>query len=66
MHSSQSQISPCNKKCIMDPVTNYCRGCFRTIEEIIQWSHSPADERDQIMREAELRKSKIKKNRFLS
>jgi len=50
----------------MDPVTNYCRGCFRTIEEIIQWSHSPADERDQIMREAELRKSKIKKNRFLS
>lgn len=29
--------SPCNNNCIIDPKTNYCKGCFRTISEIISW-----------------------------
>ncbi len=65
MHSSQNQISPCNKKCIMDPVTNYCKGCFRTIEEIIQWTHFTIEERNQVIQQAEIRKLSLRKNRHL-
>jgi prolyl-tRNA editing enzyme YbaK/EbsC (Cys-tRNA(Pro) deacylase)/predicted Fe-S protein YdhL (DUF1289 family) len=30
--------SPCISVCRMDPVTQLCEGCFRTIDEIGQWS----------------------------
>ncbi|MHB9039626.1 MAG: DUF1289 domain-containing protein [Melioribacteraceae bacterium] len=63
MHSGQNQISPCNNKCIMDPVTNYCKGCFRTIEEIIQWTHFSVEEKNQILQQAEIRKSSSRKNK---
>ncbi|WP_082545740.1 MULTISPECIES: DUF1289 domain-containing protein [unclassified Sphingomonas] len=29
--------SPCNQVCQIDPASGYCRGCLRTIEEIIDW-----------------------------
>jgi predicted Fe-S protein YdhL (DUF1289 family) len=29
--------SPCNKICRIETVSGYCRGCLRTIEEIIAW-----------------------------
>jgi predicted Fe-S protein YdhL (DUF1289 family) len=29
--------SPCNKVCEIDPASGYCRGCLRTIEEIVAW-----------------------------
>lgn len=29
--------SPCNKICEIEPVSGYCRGCLRTIEEIVAW-----------------------------
>ncbi len=30
--------SPCISICKMNPQTGWCEGCFRTIEEIAQWS----------------------------
>ncbi|PKL82651.1 MAG: DUF1289 domain-containing protein [Ignavibacteriae bacterium HGW-Ignavibacteriae-3] len=63
MYSGQNQISPCNNKCIMDPITNYCRGCFRTIEEIVQWSHLASEEKKIILQQAEFRKSSRGKNK---
>ena len=30
--------SPCVNVCRMDPVTAWCEGCLRTIEEISAWS----------------------------
>jgi hypothetical protein len=30
--------SPCINICRMNPQTGLCEGCFRTIEEIAQWS----------------------------
>jgi len=30
--------SPCISVCRMDPVTQWCQGCFRTLEEIAAWS----------------------------
>ncbi len=29
--------SPCVQVCAMDPATQLCRGCFRTLEEIAGW-----------------------------
>jgi predicted Fe-S protein YdhL (DUF1289 family) len=29
--------SPCNKVCVLDPVTGFCIGCGRTGEEIGAW-----------------------------
>ncbi|ARR56296.1 DUF1289 domain-containing protein [Rhizorhabdus wittichii DC-6] len=29
--------SPCNKVCEIEPASGYCRGCRRTIEEIVAW-----------------------------
>ena len=30
--------SPCISLCVMDPDTDLCQGCQRTIDEIIDWS----------------------------
>lgn len=32
--------SPCIAVCKMHPRTGLCEGCFRTIEEIAQWSRA--------------------------
>lgn len=29
--------SPCISICRMNPATGLCEGCFRTIDEIVQW-----------------------------
>ena len=40
-------ISPCVGICILDPVTGYCRGCHRTLDEIANWvDYSHAEARD--------------------
>ncbi len=41
--------SPCTKVCVMNDATGYCRGCFRTIEEIARWSQMSDDERVQVI-----------------
>ncbi len=30
--------SPCNKVCTIDPASQLCRGCGRTLTEIAQWT----------------------------
>ncbi len=41
-----SVASPCNKVCVMDPQSGYCRGCQRTLDEIARWSQmSEAEQR---------------------
>lgn len=30
--------SPCNTVCQIDPASGYCRGCLRTIDEIMGWA----------------------------
>ena len=37
-------ISPCVGICIIDPVTGYCRGCHRALEEISEWLHYTDEE----------------------
>lgn len=35
--------SPCINVCQMDPATGLCRGCMRTIDEIVAWGRADDD-----------------------
>jgi len=37
--------SPCTKDCKLDPATGLCRGCLRTIEEIVRWGGATETEK---------------------
>jgi predicted Fe-S protein YdhL (DUF1289 family) len=36
--TAQNVPSPCISVCKMDQSTGLCRGCYRTLDEIAQWS----------------------------
>lgn len=50
-----SMESPCVRICVMDPVSGLCRGCARTLDEIVAWSTMTPDRRRAIMRELDQR-----------
>lgn len=41
--------SPCIGLCILDPDTGFCKGCFRTIEEIGAWLGLDEDGRRDVL-----------------
>lgn len=41
--------SPCTGTCTLDPFTRLCRGCARTIEEIMVWPSATAREKHAIL-----------------
>ena len=41
--------SPCVKICVIHPVHNICVGCFRTTDEIANWSNFTGEKRRNIM-----------------
>ena len=50
--------SPCVSVCQMDPMTGYCVGCLRTLDEIRDWIISPPDERHKILAQLPGRKER--------
>jgi uncharacterized protein len=42
-------ISPCIAVCEIDPVTGYCRGCWRSIHEIASWLSMTADDKRRVL-----------------
>ncbi|MCK6453322.1 MAG: DUF1289 domain-containing protein [Alphaproteobacteria bacterium] len=42
-------VSPCIGVCQLDPVTEHCRGCWRTIDEIAAWRALDCDGRVAIL-----------------
>jgi predicted Fe-S protein YdhL (DUF1289 family) len=44
-----SQETPCTAVCQIDPRTNLCFGCGRTLPEIARWSAMDSAERRAIM-----------------
>jgi len=48
----------------MDPDSELCRGCFRTLEEIARWSTMSDEERDQVLLLLEDRKKKERQVRY--
>jgi predicted Fe-S protein YdhL (DUF1289 family) len=43
--------SPCNKVCVVDPISGVCIGCGRTLAEIASWLQLSTQERARIMAE---------------
>lgn len=44
----QVVLSPCISVCDMDERTGYCKGCFRTLEEIERWTLYTNDEKREV------------------
>lgn len=54
---NNKDLSPCNGKCFIDPETLLCVGCYRTPEEIANWTNLQIDEKNCIIKNLELRKN---------
>lgn len=46
---SGEPASPCTGTCTLDPLTRLCRGCARTIEEIMAWPTATTAEKRAIL-----------------
>ncbi len=47
--------SPCVSVCVMDPQTDLCAGCWRSLEEIGAWSRMPDETKRQVWRRIQQR-----------
>ena len=52
--------TPCIKVCIVDPESNLCLGCFRTLPEIGGWSRFSEEDRSRLMADLPTRRSRIR------
>ena len=41
--------SPCNRICVIDEPTGWCRGCWRTLDEISQWERSTPEQKHALL-----------------
>jgi predicted Fe-S protein YdhL (DUF1289 family) len=48
--------SPCTRVCVIDPISGYCRGCLRTLDEIAGWGVASPDQRRAILAALEERR----------
>jgi predicted Fe-S protein YdhL (DUF1289 family) len=56
---AQGVPSPCINVCRMDPVTGYCEGCLRTIDEIAAWSAMADDDKRAVWQRLEQRRQQL-------
>ena len=49
LYSGMSQETPCIAVCMIDPRTNLCFGCGRTLPEIGRWHRMDGAERRAVM-----------------
>ena len=52
-------VTPCVSICEMDVHTGFCRGCFRTLDEIAAWSVLGHDARRAVMAELPARRARF-------
>ncbi len=52
--------TPCVKVCIVDPESNLCLGCQRTLMEIAGWARFSEEEREALMAELPGRRALIR------
>ncbi|MES2999303.1 MAG: DUF1289 domain-containing protein [Pseudomonadota bacterium] len=41
-------LSPCISVCRMNPNSELCEGCFRTLDEIAAWGRMPDEEKREV------------------
>ena len=51
--------SPCISLCEMDQITGLCRGCLRTIDEIVAWGSAGDDYKRAVWSEIRRRESEL-------
>ncbi|TKC89418.1 DUF1289 domain-containing protein [Trinickia terrae] len=51
--------SPCINVCRINPETQWCDGCLRTIDEIRAWSQSDDDAKRAILAQTDLRHASL-------
>ncbi len=54
--------SPCNGFCELDKSKKYCKGCLRTMTEIVSWQMLSDHEKLEVLRSIKKRKEKMKHN----
>ncbi|MBI1937768.1 MAG: DUF1289 domain-containing protein [Ignavibacteriales bacterium] len=54
--SGTNSESPCDGSCIIDPKTDYCKSCFRTMNEIMEWLSFTYEQRKDVLKKVEARK----------
>ena len=52
--------SPCVQICVVHPETRICTGCYRTIDEITDWSRMTPEARRNIMDDLPARADQLK------
>lgn len=55
--------SPCIKLCVIHPKVGICAGCYRSLQEIADWSAMAPDARRALMVELPERAGLLKKRR---
>ena len=55
------QASPCIRNCCLDEC-DVCLGCFRSMNEIMQWTLVDEETRQEFLKNADQRKLQSKKN----
>ncbi len=55
--------SPCVQVCVIHPDARICTGCYRTIEEIADWSRMTSSERRAIIAALPDRAPRLRKRR---
>ncbi|WP_083657578.1 DUF1289 domain-containing protein [Polynucleobacter sphagniphilus] len=48
--------SPCINWCDIDPLNGYCRGCYRTLNEIAAWSELTNEDKLKVWEQLHARK----------
>jgi len=55
--------SPCNRNCTLNPDTNTCMGCYRTLDEILNWTKFSATEKQGVLDKLPERRAEHMRNR---
>jgi len=55
--------SPCVNICVVHPTAGICAGCYRTLQEIADWSTMTPDNRAALMAQLPDRSGQLKKRR---
>jgi len=56
--------SPCIRNCCLDQ-DDICMGCFRTLEDILEWGSAPDEQKVEIISLANKRKSKYQQEHLM-
>jgi predicted Fe-S protein YdhL (DUF1289 family) len=59
---NSATASPCNGFCELDKIKKLCKGCFRTMSEIISWQNYTDEQKLEVLKKAQERKSQMKHN----